>query len=213
MSQEMGISKEAGVLKSMSMSNTGMHSRGKGFMAIATVIFGLALHSSAANAQQGSAPNDSQIVGIVLCADQVDIDYANLAMSKAKDQQVKDFAHQMITDHSSVQKSVEDLAGKLNVSPADSPTSTSLKTQAHQTLQKLQHLKGKEFEKAYIDNEVAYHQAVINAVKTVLIPNAQNTELKSALEGTEPMFEGHLQHAQRVQSAIESGGAQASAGK
>ena len=70
---------------------------------------------------------------------------------------------------------------------------------------KLLRLKGKEFEKAYIDNEVAYHQRIINATKTVLIPNAQNDELKKALQGAEPLFEGHLQQAQRVQSAIEGG--------
>ena len=29
----------------------------------------------------------------------------------------------------------------------------------------------------------------------------QNAELKSALQGPEPLFEGHLAHAERVQSA------------
>jgi len=57
----------------------------------------------------------------------------------------------------------------------------------------------------FVINEVAYHQAVINATKTVLVPSAQNTELKAALEGATPLFEGHLQHAERVQSAIEGG--------
>ena len=75
---------------------------------------------------------------------------------------------------------------------------------------KLHRLKGKEFDKAYIGNEVAYHQRVINAIKTVLIPNARNAELKKALQDAEPLFEGHLQHAQRVQSAIEGGGKPAS---
>jgi putative membrane protein len=152
-------------------------------------------------------------VGIVVTANRIDINYAKLAMSKAKDKEVKDFAQQMITDHSSLQKAVRDLAAKLKVTPADSETSNSLKTQAQQILQKLQGLKGKEFEKAYVDNEVAYHQAVINANKTVLIPNAQNADLKSALQGAEPLFEGHLQHAQHVQSAIEGDGEQASTGK
>ena len=64
-------------------------------------------------------------------------------------------------------------------------------------------MKGKAFEKAYVDNEVSYHEAVINATKTVLIPSAQNAELKSALQGAAPLFEGHLAHAERVQSAIE----------
>jgi len=161
-----------------------------------------ALRAVTANAQ-GGGPSDPQIVGIVSVADQIDIDYAKLALSKAKDQQVRDFAQQMITDHSAVQKSVDGLAAKLNVTPAGSETSNSLKTQAQQTMQKLQGLKGKDFEKAYVDNEVTYHQAVINATKTVLIPSAQNPDLKSALQGAVPLFEGHLQHAERVQSAIE----------
>ncbi len=178
--------------------------RRKALWAVATIAFAVALHPARANAQGGGAPTDPQIVGIVEAADQIDIDYAKLALSKAKNKQVKDFAQQMITDHSAVQKAVFDLAAKLNVTPADSETSNSLKTQAEQITQKLRGLKGKEFEKAYVDNEVAYHEAVINATKTVLIPNAQNAELKSALQGAEPLFEGHLQHAQHVQSAIES---------
>jgi putative membrane protein len=196
------MSKAISMFKGPSISNTGMHSRHKTVCAVATILFALGLNPAKANAQQGGAPTDPQIVGIVVAADQIDIDYAQLAMSKTKDKQVKDFAQQMITDHSSVQKSVHGLAAKLNVTPADSETSNSLKTQAQQTMQKLKGLKGKEFDKAYVDNEVVYHQAVINATKSVLIPSAQNAELKSALQGAEPMFEGHLQHAQHVQSAI-----------
>ena len=198
--------------KEMGMSNTGLHSRRTALWAVATLTFALALQPARANAQ-GGAPTDSQIAGIVVAADQIDIDYAKLAMSKTKNKEVRDFAQQMITDHSAVQQSVFGLAAKFNVTPADSDTSNSLKAQAQQMTQKLQGLKGKEFEKAYIDNEVAYHQAVVNATKTVLIPSAQNAELKSALQGAEPLFEGHLQHAERVQSAIESGVKTASSGK
>jgi putative membrane protein len=159
---------------------------------------------------QGNAPTDPQIVGIVIAADEIDIDYAKLAMTKAKDEKVRSFAQQMITDHTAVQKSVLALASTLNVTPADSPTSGSLKSQAQEMMQKLRKLKSKEFEKAYIDNEVAYHQAVIGATKSVLIPSAQNPDLKSALQQALPLFEGHLQHAQRVQAAVDGGGKQAS---
>jgi putative membrane protein len=192
------------------MSKTSKQSRWRVLWAVPTLIFAIAMHPAKANAQGGGAPTDPQIVGIVTAADQIDINYAKLAMSKTRNKQIRDFAQQMITDHSSVQKSVNDLAAKLNVTPVDSQTSDSLNAQAQQTMQKLQGLKGKAFEKAYIDNEVAYHQAVINATKTVLIPSAQNAELKSALQGATPLFEGHLQHAERVQSGIEGGGSQAS---
>jgi putative membrane protein len=171
---------------------------------MATLVLVFALHPAVANAQ-GSGPNDQQIVGIVVAADNIDIAYAKLAMSKTNNKEVRDFAQQMITDHSSVQKSVNELAAKLNVSPEDSDTSNSLKAKAQQMTQKLQGLRGKQFDTAYIDNEVAYHEAVINATKNVLIPSAQNAELKSALQGAEPLFEGHLQHAERVQADVEGG--------
>ena len=190
----MGISKEASIWNMRPHLTT-----------IAAVLFATALHPSIMKAQGTAAPTDPQIVGIVETADDIDINYAKLALSKARDKQVRDFAEQMITDHSAVQKSVINVASKLNVTPADSPTSDSLKAQAQQTLEKLRDLKGKAFEKSYVDNEVSYHEAVINATKTVLIPSAQNAELKSALQGAEPLFEGHLAHAERVQSAIEGG--------
>jgi uncharacterized protein (DUF305 family) len=83
----------------ISMSNTGMQSRRTALWAVATIAFAVALHSSRANAQGEGAPTDPQIVGIVVAANQIDINYAKLAMSKAKDKQVKEFAQQMITDH------------------------------------------------------------------------------------------------------------------
>lgn len=196
----------------MDMSKTVMQNLRTALTAAAAIAFGIALHPVKANAQGDGAPTDPQIVGIVTTADQIDINYAKLALSKTRNKEVRGFAQQMITDHSAVQKSVNDLAAKLNVTPAESGTSSALNARAEQMTQKLRELKGKAFEKAYIDNEVAYHEAVINATKTVLIPSAQNAELKSALEGAEPLFEGHLQHAERVQSAVEGGAKQASTG-
>jgi putative membrane protein len=156
-----------------------------------------------AQPQGGGAPTDPQTVGIVVTANQIDIDHAKLALSKSKNPEVRDFAQQMITDHSTLQKSVGDLGSKLNVTPADSDTSKSLKSQSEQTTEKLQRLSGRAFDKAYIDNEVTYHQAVINAASSVLIPNAQNPELKSALQNAAPLFQGHLEHAKKVQADLE----------
>jgi putative membrane protein len=152
----------------------------------------------------GATPTDPQIVGIVVTANQIDIDHAKLALSKSKNKEVRDFAQQMVTDHEALQKSVSDLGAKLNVTPADSDTSKSLKQQAQQTTEKLNGLSGRAFDKAYVDDEIAYHQAVINAASSVLIPNAQNAELKSALQNAAPLFQGHLEHAQRVQANLES---------
>jgi putative membrane protein len=152
---------------------------------------------------QAQAPTDPQIVGIVIAANTIDINYGKLAMSKTKNKQIHDFAQQMVTDHSAVQKSVMDLGAKLHVTPADSPTADPLNKQANETMAKLKGLSGKAFDRAYIDNEVAYHTAVIDAVSKVLIPKAQNAEVKAALTGAAPLFTGHLEHAKMIQSKMQ----------
>ncbi|HKO19173.1 MAG TPA: DUF4142 domain-containing protein [Acidobacteriaceae bacterium] len=150
-----------------------------------------------------TTPTDPQIVGIVVTANQIDIDHAKLALSKTHNPQIREFAQQMVTDHSAVLKSVNNLAAKLHVTPADSDTRSSLKKQADETTAHLKSLSGAEFDKAYVDAEVAYHQAVIQEVSSVLIPDAKNAELKSALQGAAPLFQGHLEHAQHLQSSMK----------
>lgn len=165
---------------------------------IGSMVLGLTVLPTVAKATQ--PPSDAQIVGIVLAADQIDIDYGKIALKKSKDNAVREFAQRMVTDHSAVQKSVIELAGKLGVKGEDSTTSTGLKSGAADITAKLNSRKGKEFDKFYIDNEVSYHKTVTDAVDAVLIPSAQNAELKAALQGAQPLFLKHLEHARSVQS-------------
>jgi putative membrane protein len=144
--------------------------------------------------------NDAQIAAIVVAANQVDIDAGKFAAAKTSSDDVKAFANTMVTDHTAVNKSAVDLVTKLKVSPEENDTSRSLKAGGQENLAKLRDLSGKAFDKAYVDHEVAYHEQVINALDTVLIPNAQNGELKALLVKVRPAFEAHLGHARNLQA-------------
>ena len=144
--------------------------------------------------------NDAQIASIVVTANQVDIDAGKLAASRATSDAVKKFAQQMVTDHTAVNKQAVDLATRLKVTPADNPTSQSLKQGGDKNLARLKGLSGAAFDKAYIANEVAYHQQVLDALDKVLIPSASNAELKALLVKVRPAFVAHLEHAKQVQS-------------
>ncbi len=109
----------------------------------------------------------------------------------------------MVTDHTGVNKQAADLAAKLKVTPADNPTSQSLKAGGDKNVANLKSLKGGEFDKAYIDHEVAYHQAVLDAVDKTLIPGASNAELKALLVKVRPAFVAHLEHAKKIQSTLK----------
>jgi len=161
----------------------------------------IALFAPAVAFAQGK-PTDPQIAGIVVTANQIDVEAGKLAKSKSKNKEVKDFAQQMITDHTAVNKQAAALAKKLGVKPEPSDTSKSLKQGAQQNVAKLKTLKGGAFDKAYIEHEVAYHQQVLDAIDKVLIPDAQNQELKDLITKVRPAIAAHLEHAQHVQADL-----------
>ena len=156
--------------------------------------------SAAVTAVEG--PNDAQIAAIVVTANQVDIDAGKLAVSKSHTTDVQAFAKRMITDHTGVNKSAVDLVTKLKVTPQDNPTSQSLKAGGEQNLTNLNTLKGHAFDQAYIDHEVSYHEQVLDAMDKVLIPSAQNAELKALLVQVRPAFVAHLEHAKKIQASL-----------
>jgi putative membrane protein len=151
---------------------------------------------------QGAGPTDPQIAHIVVTANQVDIDAGKYAKGHTKNKDVKAFAQQMITDHSAVNKQAVALAGKLKVKPEDNPTSQSLKKGGDDNIAALKKLKGKEFDKAYVDHEVTYHQAVLDAIDKTLVPSAKNEELKALIVKVRPAIAAHLEHAKHLQSQM-----------
>ena len=146
------------------------------------------------------AINDAQIASIVVTANSVDSAAGVLAEKKGASKAVKDFGKTMVTDHGGVNKQAVALVTKLNVTPEDNDTSKQLKSGGDANLTKLQGLTGKEFDKAYIDNEVAYHQTVLDAIDKTLIPNAQNADLKALLVKVRPAIQAHLDMAKKIQS-------------
>ena len=161
---------------------------------------GLTLAATSALAQ---APNDAQIAHIVVTANQVDIDAGKLAAERGTNAEVKAFGEMMSKDHTGVNKMASDLAVKLKVTPQDNPTSQSLKAGGAKNVSHLKTLKGAAFDKAYMDNEVAYHQAVLDAVDKTLIPNAQNEELKALIVKVRPAFVAHLEKAKTVVASLK----------
>jgi putative membrane protein len=147
-------------------------------------------------------PSDPQIAGIVVTANQIDVDAGKLAKSRSKNKEVQAFAQQMITDHTAVNKQAGALAKKLGVTPGDSDTTKSLKQGAADNIASLKTRKGAEFDKAYVDHEVVYHQQVLDAIDKVLIPSAQNAELKGLITKVRPAIAAHLDHAKHLQATL-----------
>ena len=167
------------------------------FIRIGAAIAALFLLAGSAFAQSAK-PTDPQIAHIAYTAGQIDIAAAQLALKKSKNKDVRAFAADMERDHKAVNDKALALVKKLNVKPEDNPTSQQLSKQASDKRAELSKLNGAAFDKAYIDNEVAYHKTVNGALQNTLIPSASNQELKDLLTTGLKIFQGHEHHAEHV---------------
>jgi putative membrane protein len=148
-------------------------------------------------------PTDPQIAHIAYTAGDLDIKAAEQALETSKTERVRAFANDMLRDHTAVNDKALALVKKLGVTPEDNDTSKALVKGADAKRAELAKLSGAAFDKAYIDNEVAFHKTVNAALKGTLIPSASNAELKALLETGLKIFEGHQQHAEHLAAEIK----------
>jgi len=176
------------------------------FVRWSVAVAAIALFSSQVSSPalaQGAKLTDPEIAHIAYTAGVIDITAAKQALKKASNKEVKTFAQDMVRDHEAVNKQALALVKKLNVMPEDNDTSRTLSKNAKDKRAVLSKLNGAAFDKAYIDNEVAYHKTVDSALETELIPSASNAELKSLLKTGLKIFEGHEQHAEHVAADLK----------
>ncbi|HUQ19478.1 MAG TPA: DUF4142 domain-containing protein [Gemmatimonadaceae bacterium] len=166
---------------------------------------GMAMAPADTGAAAAPAPNalsDANIVYILDNANMLDSAAGAVAATKGTNSEVRDFGKRMMRDHHSLRQQGQDLAKKLSVTPA-APANDDSKTQLDNTMKTLNGAaKGKDFDKAYIDNEVQYHQAVLQTA-TSAMGQAQNSELKNLIQKAAPAIQAHLDMAQGIQKKLQ----------
>jgi len=177
----------------------------KPVMAFATIsILSGIMFSTTLSAQDNPKLSDAEVASVAVVANQIDINYGEIAKKKSKNADILKFAETMISDHTAVIAQAAALVKKLGVTPKDNAVSQKLLADSEKTKKELLSKSGNAFNKAYIDNEVAYHKAVIAAVESLLIPETENQELKTLLENVVPALKTHLEHAIMVQNKISN---------
>ncbi|MBC7672103.1 MAG: DUF4142 domain-containing protein [Polaromonas sp.] len=146
--------------------------------------------------------DDPTIVAIFDAANSWDIETSQVALKKSRNKEVRRFASMMVRDHKAVRQLGRDLARKLHVKPTPPGKDFALYIDHVAAMKSLRTTKGKAFDNAYIDHEVSYHQAVIDAVTTQLLPATKNAELKALEEKVAPEFVAHLAAGKEVQKSL-----------
>jgi putative membrane protein len=155
-------------------------------------------------ARPAAALDDPTIVAIFDAANTWDIEAGALAAKKSHDKDVRAFAQMMVRDHRAVRQMGRDLAHKLSVTPTPPGKDFALYQDHIASMKTLRSTKGAAFDRAYIDHEVAFHQAVIDAVTTQLLPATKNAELRDLETKVAPNFQAHLIAAKNVQQQLSA---------
>ena len=148
--------------------------------ACAAVSLAVALPLTGLSAQAAEL-DDATIVAIFDGANTADMETGALAEKRGASPEVRDFGAMLVRDHRMVRQQGRDLAARLA---------------------RLGALEGVEFDRAFLQYEAAFHQAVIDAVTSTLLPAIQNPELKALVEKVAPAFQAHLRMAQELEKKI-----------
>ncbi len=149
------------------------------------------------------APTDAQIVAIVRAVNEAEINAATVAKSKSTNPAIKNFAEQMLKNHTQAHQDSKTLESKTKVKPEKNAQSALIARSARDTLAHLKKLKGLEFDQAYIAQEVAMHEQVLSDIDSMLLPNVKDEEAKALLQRVRPVVDQHLQHAKHLQATLE----------
>jgi putative membrane protein len=163
---------------------------------------GMAADTSAADTAAASAPlTDANIVALLDEANKADSAAGALAVTKATSKEVKEFAKLMMSEHHALREAGQQLAKKLNVTPAP-PAIDPVKPLAEGETKALESTpKGPEFDRVYIEQEVAAHKAVLDLAENAH-GQAQNEQLKALIEQAKPVIQKHLDQAEKLKEKL-----------
>jgi putative membrane protein len=141
----------------------------------------------------GAAPglDDATILAIFDQANAVDIYTGRLGAKYGSSEEVRALGRMVVSDHVAVQQMGRDLARKIKTIPT-LPDNDSSVADCARIVAQLQSKTGADFDRAYLQYEVAYHQSVVDFIKGTLLPAISNPALKTLVKTVLPGFERHL---------------------
>ena len=152
---------------------------------------------SIAVAQSSAKLDDPTIVAIFDAANTYDMETGSLAAKKGHSSSVRDFGKMLVRDHRNVRTQGRELARSLNVTPTP-PKDFPLAKAHAEAMRSLRKTRGRAFDRAFLQHEVDFHNAVIDAVTNTLLPAIQNAQVKDLVTKVAPAFVAHRDRAQSL---------------
>lgn len=155
-------------------------------MSIAPTVQAAAIH----------APKFVQMAGM---AGMFEVESSRIALQKSQNQQVKDFAQQMITDHT---KANEQLKSVVQSPGVKATVPQALDSKHQKMIDQLNAASGAEFDTKYIKMQLEGHKGAV-ALFTNYAKSGDNKDLKSFASETLPTLQHHLKMVQSLSAGSQ----------
>ncbi len=166
-----------------------------------TAAVGMENDSVAGQSAEGGGLSDGNIVALLDEANKADSAAGAVAVGKATDPEVKAYAQLMMSEHHALRVQGQRIAKQLNLTPQP-PPNDPVRPAAEQEMEVLRSTpKGPQFDRTYIDQEIAIHKAVIDLAGQARAA-AQNDELKKLIDQASPFLQKHLERAEEIQKKL-----------
>jgi putative membrane protein len=139
-----------------------------------------------------ASPADLEFVKNALQGSMAEVQTAQIALQKSNNDQVKQFAQRMVTDHSKMIDQMKPIAMKLGVKIPNGPDKKDKAEMA-----KLQALSGPDFDRAYVKDMLKDHKTDDSDFK-MEISSGQSEVVRDAASKGDPVIESHLQQIQGI---------------
>lgn len=140
---------------------------------------------------------DDQFVEVAARSNNAEIEFSELAVTKASDSLVKVFAQDMIDEHTAAQNELEEIADDYD--GIDWPNDLS---EGHDDIMdQLNEAEGYSFDSLYISTQVKMHEDASAAFQTATT-NTTDVRVKAYANKYLPHIEMHLQRADSIETVI-----------
>jgi putative membrane protein len=146
--------------------------------------------------------SDAQITSVLEVANDGEADLGRLAQIKTQNPDVKAFADDMVAEHSEAKALATQAANDMKMKPAPYVKTNELKAAATKSRIKLQKLNGRDFDKAYMDSQIAMHKEVLRTIDDQLLPNVKSAQMKTMIQDQRPKIEAHLRRAEELRKKL-----------
>jgi putative membrane protein len=146
---------------------------------------------------------EPELGNFLVTVNTLEIAEAELAQQQAGNAEVRQFAEQLVQEHTRANEQLRQaLGGGTTVDQEQSQQALQLRQEATQSLERMRGLSGAEFDRAFIQHQVQMHERVLDTLDRTGTTGATQDGMRPLIQELRTTLQSHLQRAQQIQQQL-----------